>query len=107
MFACPFFVVSYNMLKKRRVETGAELTSAQTLLYAAEASQSYPVSSDAREVVEYRVFRCRYRDTHKSHMGGENPDVHDASQRSHGVPELRACVSSVIRLLNHAYVHGY
>jgi len=40
-----FLVVSYNMLKKRGIEGGEELTSARTLLYAAEASQSYLVLS--------------------------------------------------------------
>ena len=77
------------MLKKRGTEGGAELTSALTLLYAAEASQSYSVPPDAHEVVN-RVLRCRYRDTHQPHMGGEGPDVHNASQRSHGVQGLTA-----------------
>jgi len=83
------FDVSYNMLKKRGAEGGAELTSALTLLYAAEASQSYSVPSDVHEVVN-RVLRCRYRDTHQPYMGGESPDVHDPSQRSHSVQELTA-----------------
>ena len=35
------------MLKNRKSQEGAEFTSGQTLLYAAEASQSFPVSSDS------------------------------------------------------------
>jgi solute carrier family 25 folate transporter 32 len=47
-----FSVISYNVLKKRGSEggEGGELTSGQTLLYAAEASQSCPVPSDPHEV---------------------------------------------------------
>ena len=48
-------VGSYNMLKERESEGGGELTSGKTLLYAAEASQLYPVPSDSREVV-HAVF---------------------------------------------------
>ena len=98
MFLSFFLAVSYNMLKNQRTEGEAELTSARTLLYAAEASQSYLVFLGIHEIVKYRVFRCRYRDTHKPYMGGENPDVHNASYRSYGVPELMAYVSSVLWL---------
>jgi hypothetical protein len=95
VFIYSFLVVSYNMLKNRRSEGGGQLTSALTLLYAAEASQSCPAPSDARELAKYRIFRCRYRDTHKPHMGGESPDVHDTSKRSHGVPGHMAYVSAL------------
>ena len=44
------FGLSYNMLKNRKSEEGAELTSARTLLYAAEASQSSPFSSGSRRL---------------------------------------------------------
>ena len=40
------------MLKERGSEGGAELTSGKTLLYAAEASQFYPVLSGSHEVVD-------------------------------------------------------
>ena len=39
------------MLKKRGSE-GGELSSGQTLLYAAEASQCYPVNSDSLKAVD-------------------------------------------------------
>lgn len=46
---------SYNMLKKRGIEGGRELNSGQTLLYAAEASQSCRVRSGPYRAV-YIVF---------------------------------------------------
>jgi len=56
------YFLFYNMLKKRGTEGGAELTSALTLLYAAEASAATAILTNPIWVVKVRMFTTDPKD---------------------------------------------